>query len=151
MIIAGTLMAGLVKSNNLVRIGGTPILAGLWRWPARLLRSSTVFSRFGLGLSLGLLPCGLVYAALLKALSTESASHGALTMAAFGLGTSVSLIAIGSFAAPVLGWLRARGAGAWPERLAALSLVVFGGAMIWHALAAPQTFAAGSSHGVHCH
>ena len=42
---------------------------------------------FGLGLVLGLLPCGLVYAAGAKAAATQSFVGGMLTMLVFGLGT----------------------------------------------------------------
>jgi sulfite exporter TauE/SafE len=42
---------------------------------------------FGLGLVLGFLPCGLVYAAGAKAAATQSFFGGMLTMLAFGLGT----------------------------------------------------------------
>lgn len=57
--------------------------------------SPAVSSKFLLGLLLGFLPCGLIYAALMKAIGTASALNGALTMMAFGLGTSVALVAIG--------------------------------------------------------
>ena len=42
---------------------------------------------------LGFLPCGLVYAALLKAMESAGALAGALTMLAFGSGTAVALLA----------------------------------------------------------
>jgi len=48
-----------------------------------------------LGLLLGLLPCGLLYAALTAAAAGGDAAHGALAMAAFGLGTLPSLFAVG--------------------------------------------------------
>jgi sulfite exporter TauE/SafE len=52
-------------------------------------------ARFALGLALGLLPCGLIYAALSAAAGTGSALQGALAMASFGLGTTPALIAVG--------------------------------------------------------
>jgi uncharacterized protein len=48
-----------------------------------------------LGLLLGLLPCGFLYAALMAAAATGSALAGALAMIGFGLGTAPALIAIG--------------------------------------------------------
>jgi len=48
-----------------------------------------------LGLFNGFLPCGLVYAFTLKALTTGSLLGGMLTMAAFGLGTVPALLALG--------------------------------------------------------
>ena len=48
-----------------------------------------------LGLALGFLPCGLLYAALAAAAGSRSASHGALAMAAFGAGTVPALVIVG--------------------------------------------------------
>ncbi len=48
-----------------------------------------------LGVLLGFLPCGLLYAALAIASASLSAAAGAAAMAAFGLGTVPSLIALG--------------------------------------------------------
>lgn len=50
---------------------------------------------FGLGLVLGLLPCGLIYGALLAASSSASPSMGAAAMVAFGLGTAPALVLVG--------------------------------------------------------
>ena len=54
------------------------------------------------GLALGLLPCGLVYLALLAACTTGSPLWGAAYMAAFGAGTVpvLALVGIGSHFAP---------------------------------------------------
>lgn len=69
---------------------------------SRLSRSmGEVLKRGGLrGMALfgaltGLLPCCLVYGALLLAASTAAALPGALAMAAFGLGTMPALLAVG--------------------------------------------------------
>ncbi|MDA8251838.1 MAG: sulfite exporter TauE/SafE family protein [Rhodospirillales bacterium] len=48
-----------------------------------------------LGLLLGLLPCGLLYAALAAAAATGDPARGALGMLAFGLGTVPGLFAVG--------------------------------------------------------
>jgi len=48
-----------------------------------------------LGLALGLLPCGLLYAALLAASAAGGPAEGALAMLLFGLGTVPALLAIG--------------------------------------------------------
>ncbi len=50
-----------------------------------------------IGLLNGLLPCGLVYAALGGAAATGSMAGGALFMLLFGIGTSTSLAAISAF------------------------------------------------------
>ena len=48
-----------------------------------------------LGVALGFLPCGFLYAALAAAAASASAPGGALAMLAFGLGTIPALVVVG--------------------------------------------------------
>ena len=77
-----------------------------------------------------LLPCGLLYSALLVAALTSHAIEGAAVMALFVAGTSVSLMA-----GPWL-WLRLRGPGSgeWGMRLAGLALASSSGWALWMGL-----------------
>lgn len=77
-----------------------------------------------------LLPCGLLYSALMVAALTSQAWSGALVMALFALGTSVSLMA-----GPWL-WLRLRSTGTdrWGIRLAGLALAISSGWALWMGL-----------------
>lgn len=69
-----------------------PLPAGrLTRLGGRLLRQPGLAARFGFGVVNGLLPCGLVYAALALPVASGSAARGALAMAVFGLGTAPGL------------------------------------------------------------
>ena len=93
--------------------GGAPILLGtLW----------------------ALLPCGLLYSALLVAAMAGGPLDGAAVMALFALGTSVTMTA-----APWL-WLKLRGnsavggGGAWGVRLAGLALAASSGWALWMGL-----------------
>jgi sulfite exporter TauE/SafE len=52
-------------------------------------------NRFALGLALGFLPCGFLYAALAVAAAGQSPLAGAAGMLAFGLGTVPTLVAVG--------------------------------------------------------
>ncbi len=63
-------------------------LAGL---AARALRVGGLPGRFAFGLVTGLLPCGLVYAALSMPMAGGDALWGALSMVLFGLGTVPAL------------------------------------------------------------
>ncbi len=68
------------------------------RWIARLtrrVRGGSAGGEFLLGLLLGFLPCGFLYAALLVAAATAQPAAGAAAMLAFGLGTAPALIAVG--------------------------------------------------------
>ena len=77
-----------------------------------------------------LLPCGVLYSALLVAALSANAGQGALVMALFAAGTSVSMMA-----GPWL-WLRLRGhgSGQWGVRLAGLALAISSGWAIWMGL-----------------
>ena len=129
MILAGILMAGLLPSNGLVTIqqrgGFTKRFSALVG--RRLLAPK---GKFTLGLTLGFLPCGLVYAALLKAVETGSALAGAFTMLAFGGGTAVALLTVGA-ASSFVRFPR------WSRHLAAISMCVAGALLVWRGLTVP--------------
>jgi len=57
--------------------------------------SHTPVARYGLGVILGFLPCGLLYGALAAAAGTGSVVSGAIAMACFALGTVPALVAVG--------------------------------------------------------
>ena len=56
-------------------------------WVSGLLARRGTLGRFGLGCCNGLLPCGLVYLAVVAAANAGSPLSGAAVMASFGLGT----------------------------------------------------------------
>lgn len=94
---------------------GTPlVLGGLW----------------------ALMPCGLLYSALLVAALAPGVAQGAAVMALFALGTSVSLI-IGPWL-----WLRLRGHGdgadRWAVRLAGCALALSAAWALWMGLVHDQ-------------
>jgi hypothetical protein len=82
------------------------------------------------GMLWALLPCGLLYSALLVAAMTSSAVEGAAVMALFAAGTAVSMMA-----GPWL-WLRLRGTGTgdWGVRLAGLALAASSAWALWMGL-----------------
>lgn len=86
-----------------------------------------------LGVGWALMPCGLLYSALLVASLSANALEGAAIMALFSLGTSISLLA-----GPWL-LLRLRGArsGAWGIRLAGLALAATSGWALWMGITQP--------------
>jgi sulfite exporter TauE/SafE len=83
-----------------------------------------------IGLLWALLPCGLLYSALLVAAMSGGVIEGAGVMALFALGSGVSLMA-----GPWL-WLRLRrqGSGAWAVRLAGFALFVTSTWALWMSL-----------------
>jgi sulfite exporter TauE/SafE len=97
MILAALLMWGRIASRW--PISNRPSLITIKS--ANLLKSPSPATKLPLGLLLGFMPCGLIYAALLKAVDTGSALNGAQTMLLFGLGTSGALLAIGLFSSAI--------------------------------------------------
>jgi uncharacterized protein len=83
-----------------------------------------------LGVCWALLPCGLLYSALLVATLTGNAGHGAGVMALFAAGSGVSMMAGSTL------WLRLQGAGKaqWGVRLAGLALAASALWALWMGL-----------------
>ncbi|KJS67234.1 MAG: hypothetical protein JM57_12240 [Comamonadaceae bacterium BICA1-1] len=106
---------------------------GIWR------RARPFMNRLGpkapavLGVGWALMPCGLLYSALLVASLSAHVLNGAAIMAAFALGTMVSLTA-----APwLLLKLKDARSGGWGIRLAGLALVLVSGVALWMGIAHP--------------
>ena len=112
-----------------------PWLEAAGRWlglrARRLGASGTRWAPLGLGSALALLPCGLLYSALLVAALSPGPGQGALVMASFALGGSLSL-----WLGPSL-WRRlGRQSGQhWGMRLAGAVLLVSSLWALWLALA----------------
>lgn len=81
-----------------------------------------------------LMPCGLLYSAVMVAALTSDPADGAMTMALFAAGSSVSL-----WAGPwLLLKLQSVGDGSWGIRLAGLALIATSGWALWMGLAHDQ-------------
>lgn len=104
---------------------------GIWRVAKGLTRGHGHTAALFMGMLWALLPCGLLYSALLLATLTSRAWDGAVVMALFALGSSVSLLV-----GPWL-WLRLQarpGADGWGMRLAGLALAASSGWALWMGL-----------------
>ncbi len=92
-IFAGILIIALVliPEKQLMKLSATPLIHRfIFSLKHRLqlhLKKKSVHGLFVLGLLNGLLPCGMVYIALVGALATGSVMYGSFYMFAFGLGT----------------------------------------------------------------
>jgi sulfite exporter TauE/SafE len=113
IILMGISMAGWLP-RAVLRGDGAAQASPLLRGYRTLSRSGSFPALYGLGMLLGLLPCGPVYTAMLVAagagMETSNPVQGFLTglslMVAFGLGTVPALFLVSRMA--VLRWLRAR-------------------------------------------
>lgn len=88
-----------------------------------------------LGVLWALLPCGLLYSALLVAALAGNAAGGAMVMALFAVGTSVTMV-VGPWLFLRLNGSPGRlGSGQWGVRLAGAALAASSGWALWMALA----------------
>ncbi|MDX1980009.1 MAG: sulfite exporter TauE/SafE family protein [Bryobacteraceae bacterium] len=133
MVITALVMVGSLRRPGLVEIGPAPWLT---RASARLLQSVSPLRKAGLGLMMGLLPCGMVYAALLGAAASANALDGAVMMAAFGAATALPLLGIGLVSSALGGTLRK-----WSPKLTPAAIAVLGVILIWRGLNPPEVAA----------
>ena len=89
-----------------------------------LLRRSSVFAMFLLGLVNGLLPCGLVYVALAAALTTGGTLLGVVFMLGFGVGTAPVMFLIALLGKQIQGGLRKRLTALMPVFAAAIAVLI---------------------------
>lgn len=90
-VVAAAFLVWFAAKLAGVDAGRAPVIPGLTRAARALVGRADVPSRFLFGGLTGLLPCGLVYAALSFPVASGSPIVGALMMAAFGLGTVPAL------------------------------------------------------------
>ena len=121
-VAALSFLGQALRSSGLAPTGqsfagiGAPLVTPLLRPIERLLRMRRFhLSGYALGLVLGVLPCGLLYTALIAAAATGGAVSGSLAMAAFAIGTMPALMTLGLVGASALRrWRRPLGRVATP-------------------------------------
>jgi sulfite exporter TauE/SafE len=143
MIVVGLAMFGLVPGSKFLTTRAVQFTRTVLKPCSGLIESPAAINRFFLGLGLGLLPCGILYAALIKATATASAVRGASNMLAFGLGTTASLLAIGLFSSAIRLKLNR-----WNAQLIASSVTVVGLLLLWRGMMASNVLAR-IHHGYH--
>lgn len=131
IIVVGVASAIGLNSLNLSSLDrpGARFLAAPLR---RAASGNSPVSALYLGLILGFLPCGLVYAPLIAAAATGSLVFGAATMAALGLGTVPVLLMFGTAWSVFSSKLRS-----YMLRLAGLAVTFMGVAGLWRVLLKP--------------
>jgi sulfite exporter TauE/SafE len=87
---AGRVLPAIGKMDRVPRFWGR--LIGAF---TRRVAHGSVFGEYLLGVALGFLPCGFLYAAIAAAASSARPEIGAAAMVAFGLGTAPVLLVIG--------------------------------------------------------
>lgn len=90
-----------------------PLLQGNWhdrlnRAMMKLSANAHWWTPIALGMVWGLIPCGFLYAAQIKAAETGSMVMGAATMLAFGLGTFPMMLTVGVSTSKLSAWRRSQ-------------------------------------------
>lgn len=106
MVALGLYISGWWQLLSILERAGNHIWKYLQPLGQRFLPVTNPFQAFGLGLVWGWLPCGMVYAMLAFALSSQDAIQGGLIMLAFGLGTLPMLFLMGSAASRLSNFVR---------------------------------------------
>ncbi len=99
----------------------------VWYSTGQFIQKRGLNGSFLLGGAWALMPCGLLYSAVMVAALTDGVASGALFMALFAVGSSLSLLA-GPWLLLRLAQLRHSEIGV---RLAGLALVLMAGAALW--------------------
>jgi uncharacterized protein len=93
LLVAALLFAAQALGIAALSAPGMPSVLGRLLVPLK--PGASRLHRYGLGVALGFLPCGLLYGALTAAASAGNAGSGAVAMAAFALGTMPALVMVG--------------------------------------------------------
>jgi len=138
VILSGLMLLGIIPGLRVDKLATCGVKRfGRFKWFEQLLAGQGAWPRLLLGVIMGFLPCGLVYAMLAVVAVFPTPLHSAIGMLVFGLGTLPSLTAL-------LGatrWVRNRLSESWQQRfrahgtrLAAVLIILAGGWMLFRSL-----------------
>ena len=96
LFLLGLARLGIVREPGWLLFVDPAKLPGHSRWGAGAGRPEAPASFFVTGMMLGFLPCGLSYAAFVRALPSGGVMQGMLLVLVFGLGTVPGLLLVGT-------------------------------------------------------
>ncbi len=96
LLVFGLIRLGLLREPQWLVALSPERIPGFGRVIKRALGADNAPAFLALGLMLGLLPCGLSYAAFTRCLAARGAARGALLAAAFAVGTVPGLLLLGT-------------------------------------------------------
>lgn len=97
LMLGGVLAFGMDVPDKVLTRPLMRLISWVRRGIGRLMHKKSLGTRLMLGMLNGLLPCGLVYAAMIAAMSMGSLAGGAAYMTLFGLGTLPMLLTAAVF------------------------------------------------------
>ncbi|MBC8479700.1 MAG: sulfite exporter TauE/SafE family protein [FCB group bacterium] len=92
MLLLGAELAGWIPKFSNTKL---PVFHPFRKLFSTVMDDISLTNCFVIGLILGFLPCGLVYAAVIRAIAADNIPTAILTMMAFGLGTIPALLLVG--------------------------------------------------------
>ena len=110
LILMALYLAGLSSIMRGLETAGAVLWRQVQPLTRRMLPVNTVSQALGLGMVWGWLPCGMVYAVLLLAMSTGQPLQGGVVMLAFGLGTLPNMLLMSGLVSRLRLALKMRGA-----------------------------------------
>lgn len=130
MILAGLALLGLLPLPRSFSSGVAG--RGVAKLHGALLRTRSLGSKMLLGLLTPLLPCGILWAMVIKAAATHDTLEGALTMVLFAVGMAPALVLVGGLSSFFSARVRKNA-----ERLAAVTVILMGVFLILRGLHVP--------------
>ena len=106
VVMTGLYLMGVPQLLAPIERAGGALWRHLSPFTRRFLPLSSLPRATAFGLLWGWIPCGMVYAMLLSAMSAGSAAMGTATMLAFGVGTAPAMLAAGLAAGTLSRWTR---------------------------------------------
>lgn len=96
VVLIGLRTTGLIRGLENIRLELPGSIRAMTRSVKKLQRLPSVLAGFPIGLIMGFLPCGFLYAIALAAAGRGSVIQGGLIMLAFGIGTFPAVLLFGS-------------------------------------------------------
>lgn len=130
MILMALSLLGKIRLFHLATTGSVGQQSWFKNSFAKLIRSHSIFSFYGIGVLNGLLPCAPVYVAVAMALATGSIAGSAITMTIYGLATMPSLFILGN----MVGFMKEASHRDLFVKLAAITVILFAFFTLFRAL-----------------
>jgi sulfite exporter TauE/SafE len=96
LVLFGLMRMGILREPDWMAGAGPAKIPGFGRAMHGAMQQKKIVSLFWVGLMLGMLPCGLSYAAFARALAAPGGLSGGLLAFCFGIGTLPGLLLLGT-------------------------------------------------------
>ncbi len=102
LIVLGLARIGLIREPSWMSVASPTMIPGFRQIHTAAINRRRIPMIYAFGVFMGLLPCGLSYAAFSRAVAAQSLFEGAALVGVFGLGTLPGLLLVGTGLAPFM-------------------------------------------------